>query len=153
MLVRGNANDLQINRNGQLSAGQTAALRRFTPFRLPVVPSVLVGALLLSYGVVRRDTLGWIVVALGLVLLTSGWARRRGQAALKAGVVQSFAGVLEQTRPSPLGMFEAELTIDGRSYVLLANLGSRPLQVGTRYQVFVARGLARLGIIVAMEEL
>ncbi|HYF64319.1 MAG TPA: hypothetical protein VD886_15965, partial [Herpetosiphonaceae bacterium] len=75
----------------------------------------------------------------------------RQQAALKAGAVQSFIGVLERVRPSPLGMFEAELIIDGRSYALLSRLGDRPLDPGARYRSFVVRGIARMGVIVAME--
>lgn len=152
MIVRGQGEDVQINRGGQLAPEQAARLARLRPFRLPVVPSLLCGALLAAYGVVRQDRAGWIIVFLGVLLLVSGWSRYRGQSALKAGVVQPFVGLLERIRPSPLGMFEAELTLDGKQYVLLANLGSQPLRVGTRYRAFVARGIARMGIIVAMEE-
>ncbi len=152
MIVRGHSNDVQVNRGGQLSPEQIAHLGRLRPFRLPVVPGLLVGGLLLVYGVTRQDTAGWIVLFLGLLLLVSSWTRYRSQAALKAGAVQSFVGLLERVRPSPLGMFEAELTLDGKSYVLLANLGDQPLNPGTRYRSFVVRGVARIGIIVAMEE-
>ncbi len=152
MIVRGHSNDVQINRGGQLSPEQAAELARLRPFRLPVVPSLLFGALLAVYGVVRQDITGWIILFLGVLLLASGWTRYRGQATLKAGEVQSFIGLLERVRSSPLGMFESELTLDGKQYVLLANLGSQPLKPGTRYRSFVVRGIARMGIIVAMEE-
>jgi hypothetical protein len=152
MIVRGDSNDVQINRGGQLSPEQAARIARLKPFRLPIVPSLLFGGLLISYGVLRQDTAGWVVVLLGLVLLGSGWTRYRAQSALKAGVVQPFVGLLERVRTSPFAMFEAELILDGKSYVLLANLGSQPLKAGTRYRSFVVRGIARMGVIVAMEE-
>jgi hypothetical protein len=152
MIVRGNPEDLQSNRSGQLSPAQTERLAALKPFRLPIVPSLLFGALLIVYGLVRRDPPGWITLAMGVVLIGSAWSRYRQQAALKSGAVDSTVGVLERVRPSPLSMFEAELTIDGRSYVLLARLGARPLETGARYRSFVVRGIARMGVIVAMEE-
>lgn len=151
MIVRGNPEDLQSNRSGRLSPAQNERLAALKPFRLPVLPSLLVGALLIAYGLVRRDTPGWVTLAMGVVLVGSGWSRYRQQAALKSGTVQSFIGVLERVRPSPLGMFEAELTIDGKSYALLSRLGERPLETGARYRSFVVRGIARMGVIVAME--
>ena len=151
MIVRGNPEDLQSNRSGQLSPAQNERLAALKPFRLPVLPSLLVGALLIVYGLVRRDAPGWVTLAMGVVLVGSGWSRYRQQAALKSGAVQSFIGVLERVRPSPLGMFEAELTIDGQPYALLSRLGDRPLDPGTRYRSFVVRGIARMGVIVAME--
>lgn len=152
MIVRGNPDDLQINRGGHVSPNQSALIGRLTPFRLPALPSILVGVLLVVYGLTRRDSAGWFVLALGVVLLASGWSRHRQRTTLQVGAVHSFIGVLERIRPSPLGMFEAELTLDGRSYVVLANLGDRPLNIGTRYRSFVVRGVARMGIIVGMEE-
>lgn len=152
MIVRGNPNDVQVNREGRLTPEQQARLARLTPFRMPVLPSALFGVLLIVYGGVRQDVAGWIMVLLGAVLLGSAWSRYRNQAALKGGAVDSFVGVLERIRPVPLQMFESELTIDGRSYVLLANLGQQPLGAGTRYRSFVVRGISRYGVIVAMEE-
>ena len=96
MIVRGTPEDLQSNRNGQLSPAQSERLAALKPFRLPVLPSLLVGALLIVYGLVRRDTPGWITLAMGVVLVGSGWSRYRQQATLKSGAVQSFIGVLER---------------------------------------------------------
>jgi hypothetical protein len=152
MIVRGNPEDLQSNRSGQLSPAQTARLAALKPFRLPIMPGLLFGGLLIVYGLVRRDPPGWITLALGVVLIGSALSRYRQQAALKSGAVESTVGVLERIRPVPLAMFESELTIDGRSYVLLARLGARPLETGARYRSFVVRGIARMGVIVAMEE-
>lgn len=153
MIVRGRNEDVQINRTGQLAPRQLEHLQALRPFRLVALPSVVVGAVLVGYGALRGDVVGWVLLALGLYMTYSGWLRYRQQNALKAGEIGSFVGVLEQIKATPFRSFEAELTIDGQGYVLLALPGEHPpLTIGTRYRSYVVRGIARMGIIVAMED-
>lgn len=152
MIIRGTSEDVRVNRTGHLAPAQLERLRRLTPYRLPALPGLLIGALLAVYGGARQDTLGWVVAGLGLYLALSSWLRFRQQTRLKAGETDSFVGVLERSKPSPMAAFESELTIGGQNYVLLSQLGDAPLRSGTRYHCYVVNGISRMGIIVAMEE-
>ncbi|HEY1011554.1 MAG TPA: hypothetical protein VGE07_02545 [Herpetosiphonaceae bacterium] len=152
MIIRGTSEDVRINRAGRLAPGQLERLRRLTPYRLPALPGLLIGALLAVYGGTRQDTVGWVIVGLGLYLALSSWLRFRQQTKLKAGETESFVGVLERAKPSPMAAFEAELTIGGQNYVLLSELGDAPLRSGTRYHCHVVNGISRMGIIVSMED-
>ena len=151
MIIRGEQADLTHNREGRLSPNQQRQLQAMRAFRVPFLPMLLIGIALISYGTLRMDTLGWIVAGLGGVLVFNAWTRRKSQAALKAGAVQVVTGELEKIRPVPFAMFESELVVNQRSYALLAKLGSQPLTVGQSYTLYVAKGVSRMGIIVAVE--
>ncbi len=139
------------NRQGRLAPDQQRQLQAMRAFRVPFLPMLLVGLALISYGTLRFDVLGWVVAGLGAVLIFNAWTRRQSQVALKAGVVQAISGQLEKIRPVPFAMFESELVINRRSYALMAKLGTQPLTVGQNYTIYVAKGVSRMGIIVAVE--
>lgn len=151
MIIRGDQADLIHNHEGRLAPNQQRQLQAMRAFRVPFLPMLLIGLALISYGTLRFDTLGWVVAGLGGVLIINAWVRRQSQAALKAGVVQAISGELEKIRPVPFAMFESELVINKRSYALLAKLGQQPLHVGQTYTIYVAKGVSRMGIIVAVE--
>lgn len=151
MIIRGNDHDLDINRNGQLSTEQQNRLKSFRPFGLPALPSALFGILLIGLSLTRQDWISWVLLAGGVLLLFSAIQRQRSQKNLAGGAVGTIVGRLEQIRSVPMAMFESELTIDGKHYVLLANLGSTPLTVGEQYQFYVAQNIARMGVIVGVE--
>ena len=151
MIIRGDAANLIHNREGRLAPDQQRQLQAMRAFRVPFLPMLFVGLALMGVGISRADVLGWVVVALGAVLLFNAWTRRQSQAALKTGVVQAITGQLEKIRPVPFAMFESELVINKRSYALLTKLGAQPLAVGQNYTIYVAKGVSRMGIIVAVE--
>ena len=152
MLIRGHNQDLQANRAGQLSADQAKHLRTLRPFRLAIIPSIVVGVALMLYGASRAEVVGWIIFGLGIFMALSGWLRYKQRASLERGKVRSFIGLLEKIKSSPLHMFEAEVMIDGTAYVVLNQGDQQPqLEPGQRYRYFVIDGLARMGIIVGIE--
>ncbi|MBP8250840.1 MAG: hypothetical protein KAX40_00640 [Herpetosiphon sp.] len=152
MIIRGNAADIAINRTGHLAPDQQARLKMFKAYRLPALPSALFGILLIALSFTRQDWLSWVILAGGFMLLFSAIQRQRSQKNLATGAVQTVVGTLEQVRSVPMAMFESELRIDGKNYVLLSKLGSTPLEIGTHYRFFVAQNISRMGIIVGIEQ-
>ena len=153
MIVRGTANDIQTNQQGHLSDAQRQQLQRMAMFRLAIVPTLILGLVMVGFGALGGDVLGWSVAGMGTYTLFSAWLRYQRKQKLEAGVVRPVEGVIEKLRTTPLPAFKYEVTINKKSYVLIAGLGHSPLHEGQTYRAFVLDGVARFGVIVAMEEL
>ncbi|GIV97866.1 MAG: hypothetical protein KatS3mg057_2523 [Herpetosiphonaceae bacterium] len=153
MIVRGTAEELRLNREGQLAPSQRERLGQLPIFRLPYWPSLILALVFGVIGLLRGGAWVWVGLGIAVLLLITGLSRLRQQRRLQQGQVESLEGRIKQVRATPLRAFESLLTIDGSQAVLLAGTPGEPLQPGGHYRLYLIRGLASLPIVLAVEML
>jgi hypothetical protein len=139
--------DLDANRAGVLGARQVRRMRRGVWWNIAGAGLIVCGLLAVLYLVAHRPLI-WFQYLLGGLLAAAGVALglvavRRLRAAVRAGVVECFAGPVRLTLRGRTGTW---LTVQDRSFALPVRFWH--VGAGRTYRVYVAPAAKR---IVAME--